>query len=602
MRAPALGLSLAMLSSSVCAQLTQGSASGSPNSVDPQGSGPVPRTGANVVVTGADNIPLIGADAGRVRTGDLRRAELDGIPWVDERGVLHHERKLNPSPAKKLEAGSPLIMTAAPEIPPTASQAPGRLHQASALSTEMTQPPAAAVDAALSAENALSAQTAPLGAHHRAALNRAQALETTLRAQSTAQPGGLAAPGPAAAPAGAAAAPRPLAGPGQTASVPAARPFTAAPAAPAPAPAPAGGLSLIAAASSGFMDSFRSLALHVGRTPDGNLAVLDSRGRQADGSALAALKANIAESPRALLTRPDFFSVISPSDYSQLKSLVVSPPASAKHGLLLRDLGVSAGGRDIVWTASCSRVSGECNPAAAESSYRKNQPASPESLRAVAAQFKRLASVAGWAAAAAGAAFAPAVGAAGAGSGQISAGSAPKKDDDWAAYVRQQKTSLDAAAKEGAPPDAAAAADARALARLRSKSLLQRLSDMVSSSVGGEKPAAASAAVSAGEAGAQDGAPASASAAAARADGAPPSLVRPGDQDASLIDAGAAHGVFGGLAGLDRAGPRTLGLGALAAGAFLLGAAAWLSSRRRAVLLVPPPLRRPRRGGSAPRA
>ena len=81
--------------------------------------------------------------------------------------------------------------------------------------------------------------------------------------------------------------------------------------------------------------------------------------------------------PGALGRRPDFFSAISPEHYSDLKRGY----KDKKDGdPVYKDVGTTEGDRDFVHTASCSKMSGECNKNVEKDSYKKGDFVAPEDL------------------------------------------------------------------------------------------------------------------------------------------------------------------------------------------------------------------------------
>ncbi len=93
-------------------------------------------------------------------------------------------------------------------------------------------------------------------------------------------------------------------------------------------------------------------------------------------------------SPRALERRPDFFKVVSPEKYNELKNAYVLTGGSAQPGF--QDIGST--GRDFVWTKSCTKGLEQCNPEAAgkeEIHYDKNAIVSPETLKNIASEIEK---------------------------------------------------------------------------------------------------------------------------------------------------------------------------------------------------------------------
>ena len=132
---------------------------------------------------------------------------------------------------------------------------------------------------------------------------------------------------------------------------------------------------LLQASMSGFKGAFDALGLRVAGS-----AILGPDGKPASPEALARLEQRIRAEPTALLRRPDFFSVITPSRFAQLKGDFMERAdlreTSFKH------IGLTPSERDFQRTASCQTLSGGCNPAAA-ATYKKGDDVSPEDLRTI---------------------------------------------------------------------------------------------------------------------------------------------------------------------------------------------------------------------------
>ncbi len=88
-----------------------------------------------------------------------------------------------------------------------------------------------------------------------------------------------------------------------------------------------------------------------------------------------------AAEPAALMRRPDFYQVLPREKFQGLKRAYAAQEKT--RAAAFADIAMTPGGRDFVWSASCSRVSGDCNPYAAESTYRKTEEVSPETLNRV---------------------------------------------------------------------------------------------------------------------------------------------------------------------------------------------------------------------------
>lgn len=145
------------------------------------------------------------------------------------------------------------------------------------------------------------------------------------------------------------------------------------------------GLDLVAAASTGFAPFYREAGLRAARGPDGTLELVDQDGSPATPLAVERLRRKIDAEPRALIRRPDLYRVIPADDYKNLVAKLALP--GAHESPAFRHIGRSE--RDFIWTRSCARVSGECNPHAVEREYKEKQEVAPETLRNVAANLGR---------------------------------------------------------------------------------------------------------------------------------------------------------------------------------------------------------------------
>jgi hypothetical protein len=128
------------------------------------------------------------------------------------------------------------------------------------------------------------------------------------------------------------------------------------------------------AARSGYAPAFAAAGLKVG--PDGR-SVMRLDGRPATPEDYARLQREIASMPAALGRRPDFFSIVSPEHYADLKRGY----KEKKDGdPVYKDVGTTAGDRDFVHTASCDKLSGDCNKSVEKASYKKGDFVAPEDL------------------------------------------------------------------------------------------------------------------------------------------------------------------------------------------------------------------------------
>ena len=127
------------------------------------------------------------------------------------------------------------------------------------------------------------------------------------------------------------------------------------------------------AARSGYAPAFAAAGLKIG--PDGK-SVLRHDGKPATPEDYARLQREIASMPAALGRRPDFFSIVSPAHYADLKRGY----KEKKDDPVYKDVGTTAEDRDFVHTASCSKLSGDCNKSVEKASYKKGDFVAPEDL------------------------------------------------------------------------------------------------------------------------------------------------------------------------------------------------------------------------------
>lgn len=128
------------------------------------------------------------------------------------------------------------------------------------------------------------------------------------------------------------------------------------------------------AARSGYAPAFTAAGLKLG--PDGK-SVVRLDGRPATAEDYARLQREISSMPAALGRRPDFFSVVSPSHYSDLKR---GYKEKKEGDTVYKDVGTTAEDRDFVHTASCDKLSGDCNKNVEKASYKKGDFVAPEDL------------------------------------------------------------------------------------------------------------------------------------------------------------------------------------------------------------------------------
>lgn len=128
------------------------------------------------------------------------------------------------------------------------------------------------------------------------------------------------------------------------------------------------------AARSGYAPAFAAAGLKLG--PDGK-SVVRLDGKPATAEDYARLQREIASMPAALGRRPDFFSVVSPAHYADLKK---GYKEKKEGDPVYKDVGTTAEDRDFVHTASCEKLSGGCNKNVEKASYKKGDFVAPEDL------------------------------------------------------------------------------------------------------------------------------------------------------------------------------------------------------------------------------
>jgi hypothetical protein len=127
------------------------------------------------------------------------------------------------------------------------------------------------------------------------------------------------------------------------------------------------------AARSGYAPAFAAAGLKL--APDGK-SVLRLDGKPATPEDYARLQREISSMPAALGRRPDFFSIVSPEHYVDLKRGY----KEKKDDPVYKDVGTTEADRDFVHTASCSKLSGDCNKSVEKASYKKGDFVAPEDL------------------------------------------------------------------------------------------------------------------------------------------------------------------------------------------------------------------------------
>jgi len=130
----------------------------------------------------------------------------------------------------------------------------------------------------------------------------------------------------------------------------------------------------VLAARSGYAPAFAAAGLKLG--PDGK-SVVRLDGKPATAEDYARLQREIGSMPAALGRRPDFYNAVSPGHYADLKAGY----KNKKEGdAVFKDVGTTEADRDFVHTASCSKLSGDCNKNSEKGSYKKGDFVAPEDL------------------------------------------------------------------------------------------------------------------------------------------------------------------------------------------------------------------------------
>ncbi len=129
------------------------------------------------------------------------------------------------------------------------------------------------------------------------------------------------------------------------------------------------------AARSGYAPAFAAAGLKLGT--DGR-TIVRTDGSPATASDYARLRQGILAMPAALSRRPDFFAAVSPAHYTELKEGYRENPGLA--GSVYKHVGTTDADRDFVHTASCVKLSGDCNESVEKPSYKKGDFVAPEDL------------------------------------------------------------------------------------------------------------------------------------------------------------------------------------------------------------------------------
>ncbi|MBI5210278.1 MAG: hypothetical protein HY927_09940 [Elusimicrobia bacterium] len=138
---------------------------------------------------------------------------------------------------------------------------------------------------------------------------------------------------------------------------------------------------LVVAVQGGYRASLDASGLKLVRGASGAYEFRRKDGSPATPQDLVSLQRRIESEPAALMRRPDFFQAIPRERYQDLKSDHRGKPELKDTAF--KDVGTTANDRDFVWEKSCSKVSGDCNPAAKEGEYKKNEDVPPEDLDSI---------------------------------------------------------------------------------------------------------------------------------------------------------------------------------------------------------------------------
>lgn len=176
----------------------------------------------------------------------------------------------------------------------------------------------------------------------------------------------LEADGPAEADAG-----LPSAGGGTPAARPRGADFTA----------PSSPEQLLQAHSAGLTAPFRDMGLVPRTDAAGGTAIARNDGSPASAREVAELSRRVAAEPLALTRRRDFFAVLPRARFEALKQAHAALPGL--RDTAFKDVALSSGSRDFVWSASCGPLSEECNASARPPSYKAGAFVSPEDLRRI---------------------------------------------------------------------------------------------------------------------------------------------------------------------------------------------------------------------------
>jgi hypothetical protein len=131
----------------------------------------------------------------------------------------------------------------------------------------------------------------------------------------------------------------------------------------------------VLAARSGYAPAFAAAGLKL--AADGR-SIVRADGSPATAEDYARLRRGILEMPAALGRRPDFFAAVSPGHFNGLKQGYRQYPDLADS--VYKHVGTTDGDRDFVHTASCAKMSGDCNASVDKASYKKGDFVAPQDL------------------------------------------------------------------------------------------------------------------------------------------------------------------------------------------------------------------------------
>lgn len=137
------------------------------------------------------------------------------------------------------------------------------------------------------------------------------------------------------------------------------------------------------AQATGFQPVFQQQGLEVVSSPEGPVVTRRGGGGRASEAEVAALIDAIRRAPVAQTLRPDFFDVVPREHYDELKQDFASNPQL--HQTAFKDITTTDGGRDFAWSASCSKLAGDCNKSVPDEKlpYTKGKFVEPEVLEDV---------------------------------------------------------------------------------------------------------------------------------------------------------------------------------------------------------------------------